>query len=147
MQLWNHIANWIEEPLPTFVDVHEMFEWVDSNVVANFRRIEELILKCKEIVGEEGEKIDDEDYVNDADPSILRFLLASREEVSSEQLRDDLLSMLVAGHETTVYVLTWIAYLLSKDPSSLKKAQEEVDKVLAGRNPTYEDIKNLKFLT
>ena len=43
--------------------------------------IKELILKCKEIVEEEGEKIDDEDYMNDADPSILRFLLASREEV------------------------------------------------------------------
>lgn len=34
-----------------------------------------------------------------------------------------------------------------QDPSSLRKAQEEVDKVLGGRNPTYEDIKNLKFLT
>ena len=43
--------------------------------------VEELILKCKEIVEKEGEKIDDEDYVNDADPSILRFLLASRVEV------------------------------------------------------------------
>lgn len=43
--------------------------------------VEELILKCKEMVEKEGERIDDEDYVNDADPSILRFLLASREEV------------------------------------------------------------------
>nr|GEY56743.1 carotene epsilon-monooxygenase, chloroplastic [Tanacetum cinerariifolium] len=90
--------------------------------------VEELILKCKEMVEKEGEKIDDEDYVNDADPSILRFLLASREEVTSQQLRDDLLSMLVAGHETTGSVLTWTAYLLS-------------------RPPTYEDIKNLKFIT
>jgi hypothetical protein len=35
------------------------------------------------------------------DPSVLRFLIAAREEVNSTQLRDDLLSMLVAGHETT----------------------------------------------
>jgi cytochrome P450 len=35
------------------------------------------------------------------DPSVLRFLIAAREEVDSTQLRDDLLSMLVAGHETT----------------------------------------------
>ena len=34
-----------------------------------------------------------------------------------------------------------------QDPSSLKKAQEEVDRVLQGRPPTYEDIKDLKFLT
>ncbi|KAK6140117.1 hypothetical protein DH2020_026115 [Rehmannia glutinosa] len=109
--------------------------------------VEELIAKCREMVETEGERISEEEYVNDADPSILRFLLASREEVSSTQLRDDLLSMLVAGHETTGSVLTWTAYLLSKDPSSQRKAQEEVDRVLQGRLPTYEDIKNLKFLT
>lgn len=43
--------------------------------------VEDLIAKCKEIVEREGERINDEEYVNDADPSILRFLLASREEV------------------------------------------------------------------
>ncbi|KAL4355319.1 hypothetical protein GQ457_06G025670 [Hibiscus cannabinus] len=111
------------------------------------KTVEELIIKCKEIVEKEGERINEEEYVNDADPSILRFLLASREEVSSLQLRDDLLSMLVAGHETTGSVLTWTLYLLSKNPSSLLKAQQEVDRVLEGRLPTYEDIKDLKFLT
>lgn len=109
--------------------------------------VEELISKCKEIVESEGERISEEEYVNDTDPSILRFLLASREEVSNTQLRDDLLSMLVAGHETTGSVLTWTSYLLSKDSSSLEKARDEVDRVLQGRLPTYEDIKNLKFLT
>lgn len=109
--------------------------------------VEELIAKCKEIVEAEGEKIDNEEYVNEADPSILRFLLASREEVSSIQLRDDLLSMLVAGHETTGSVLTWTVYLLSKDPSSLSKAKQEVDNILQGRLPSYEDTKELKFLT
>ncbi|XP_050228808.1 carotene epsilon-monooxygenase, chloroplastic isoform X1 [Mercurialis annua] len=118
-----------------------------ENAVTVIRQtVEELIAKCKEIVEAEGERIDDEEYVNDSDPSILRFLLASREEVSSVQLRDDLLSMLVAGHETTGSVLTWTLYLLSKDPSSLLKAQEEVDQVLQGRHPSYEDIKNLKYL-
>ncbi|OMO81904.1 Cytochrome P450 [Corchorus capsularis] len=119
-----------------------------EKAVAVIRKaVEELIIKCKEIVEKEGERIDEEEYVNEADPSILRFLLASREEVSSMQLRDDLLSMLVAGHETTGSVLTWTLYLLSKDPSSLLKAQEEVDRVLQGRRPAYEDIKDLKFLT
>ncbi|KAG0475001.1 hypothetical protein HPP92_014687 [Vanilla planifolia] len=108
--------------------------------------VEELIAKCKEIVDSEGEQIEGEDYVNDSDPSILRFLLASREEVSSIQLRDDLLSMLVAGHETTGSVLTWTLYLLSKDSSALAKAQEEVDNVLGGRVPTYDDVKELKYL-
>lgn len=111
------------------------------------KTVEELIAKCKEIVEAEGERINEEEYVNDADPSILRFLLASREEVSSVQLRDDLLSMLVAGHETTGSVLTWTLYLLSKHSSSLVKAQNEVDRVLQGRPPSYEDTKELKYLT
>uniref|UniRef100_A0A452YT71 Cytochrome P450 n=1 Tax=Aegilops tauschii subsp. strangulata TaxID=200361 RepID=A0A452YT71_AEGTS len=66
--------------------------------------------------------------------------------VSSLQLRDDLLSMLVAGHETTGSVLTWTIYLLSKDPVALRKAQDEVDRVLQGRLPRYEDVKELKYL-
>ncbi|KAH9326038.1 hypothetical protein KI387_006216, partial [Taxus chinensis] len=109
--------------------------------------VEDLIAKCKEIVEAEGEKLDGEEYVNESDPSILRFLLASREEVSSIQLRDDLLSMLVAGHETTGSVLTWTTYLLSQNPTSLKKAQQEVDRVLQGRNPNFADTRELKFLT
>lgn len=111
------------------------------------KTVEELITKCKDIVEAEGERLTEEEYVNESDPSILRFLLASREEVSRAQLRDDLLSMLVAGHETTGSVLTWTAYLLSKSPSCLRKAQEEVDKILQGQAPTFEDVKNLKFLT
>ncbi|XWS43504.1 hypothetical protein CRYUN_Cryun16bG0109800 [Craigia yunnanensis] len=86
----------------------------EKAVIVIRRTVEELIIKCKEIVENEGERIDEEEYVNDTDPSILRFLLASREEVSSSQLRYDLLSMLVAGHETTGSVLTWTLYLLSK---------------------------------
>lgn len=67
--------------------------------------------------------------------------------VSSVQLRDDLLSMLVAGHETTASVLTWTTYLLSQNPHALAKAQEEVDRVLQGRKPNFADIKELKYLT
>jgi len=108
--------------------------------------VEELIVKCKEIVEAENEQIEGEEYVNEGDPSILRFLLASRDEVSSVQLRDDLLSMLVAGHETTGSVLTWTIYLLSKEPTALRRAQDEVDRVLQGRLPRYEDVKELKYL-
>ena len=63
----------------------------------------------------------EEGYVNDSDPSVLRFLIASRQEVTSTQLRDDLLSMLVAGHETTGSVLTWTLHLLAGHPEKLSK--------------------------
>lgn len=108
---------------------------------------EELVAKCKAIVDAEQEQLEGDEYINEADPSVLRFLLASREEVSSNQLRDDLLSMLVAGHETTGSVLTWTVYLLSKNPGPLAKAQDELERVLGGRRPEFEDIKELKYLT
>ena len=44
-----------------------------------------------------------------------------REEVSANQLRDDLLSMLVAGHETTGSALTWTMYLLAQNPDKMAK--------------------------
>jgi carotene epsilon-monooxygenase len=93
---------------------------------------EDLITKCKAIVEEENEYSGslDEEYINAADPSVLRFLLASRVEVTAEQLRDDLLSMLVAGHETTASVLTWTLKLLVDNPGALAKAQAEADAVL-----------------
>jgi carotene epsilon-monooxygenase len=110
--------------------------------------VEKLVLQCKQMVEAEKETLQgDDEYVNESDPSVLRFLLASREEVSSTQLRDDLLSMLVAGHETTGSVLTWTVYLLSKNPSALAKVQEELDRVLGGRKPQFADIKELKYLT
>lgn len=53
----------------------------EKAVVVIRQTVEDLIAKCKKIVEDEGEKIDGDDYVNVDDPCILRFLLASRQEV------------------------------------------------------------------
>ncbi|KAF6166875.1 hypothetical protein GIB67_020309, partial [Kingdonia uniflora] len=80
---------------------------------------------------------------DDTSDAVVQIL---QEMVLSVQLINDLLSMLVAGHEITGSVLTRTLYLLSKDASSLIRVQEEVDRVLQGRLPTYEDMKQLKYL-
>jgi hypothetical protein len=82
-------------------------------------------LGCREMVDEEerAAAAGAEEYVNEEDPSILRFLIASRDEASAEQLRDDLLGMLVAGHETTASVLTWTTFLLCESPDKMRKVQ------------------------
>ncbi|XP_059295327.1 carotene epsilon-monooxygenase, chloroplastic-like [Lycium ferocissimum] len=68
---------------------------------------------------------------------------------SFELIPDQNISMTTGAtiHTTNKTCSSLIFYVLMQDPSSLKKAHEEVDRVLGGRSPTYEDMKNLKYLT
>jgi cytochrome P450 len=66
------------------------------------------------------------------------------EDASTKQLRDDLMTMLIAGHETTAAVLTWAAFMLAQNPSMISKVQAEIDSVLEGRRPRLEDLKKLQ---
>ncbi|KAK8674234.1 hypothetical protein V6N13_112528 [Hibiscus sabdariffa] len=93
------------------------------------------------------EKLQQRDYSNIKDASLLRFLVDMRgADVDDRQLRDDLMTMLIAGHETTAAVLTWAVFLLAQNPSKIKKAQAEVDSVLGQGRPTLESIKKLEYI-
>ena len=112
-----------------------------------------LVDDCKRMVEEEekvgGAEVWARDYLNDSNPSALRYLIAAREEVSSTQLRDDLLSLLVAGHETTASVLTWGTYELLKPENAeqLRLLRAELDEVLGTKPfPTYEDMTKMPYL-
>lgn len=93
------------------------------------------------------EKLQQRDYLNLKDASLLRFLVDMRgADVDDRQLRDDLMTMLIAGHETTAAVLTWAVFLLAQNPSKMKKAQAEVDLVLGTGRPTFESLKELQYI-
>ncbi|KAA3459174.1 cytochrome P450 97B2, chloroplastic isoform X1 [Gossypium australe] len=93
------------------------------------------------------EKLQQRDYLNIKDASVLRFLVDMRgADVDDCQLRDDLMTMLIAGHETTAAVLTWAVFLLAQNPSKIRKAQAEVDSVLGQERPTFESIKKLEYI-
>ncbi|KAF5199074.1 Cytochrome p450 protein [Thalictrum thalictroides] len=104
-----------------------------------------LIRNAKETRQEtDVEKLQERDYSNLKDASLLRFLVDMRgADVDDRQLRDDLMTMLIAGHETTAAVLTWAIFLLAQNPSKMRKAQEEIDSVLGQGRTTYECIKDL----
>lgn len=108
--------------------------------------LDELIAKCRRLVEEEDEEFVEE-FLSRADPSILHFLIASGDQITSRQLRDDLMTLLIAGHETTAAVLTWTFHCLADHPEIMRRVQEEVDREIGDRKPTIEDIKNLKFTT
>ena len=70
------------------------------------------------------------------DPSLLRFLVDMRgADPTDKQLRDDLMTMLIAGHETTAAVLTWTLFALVQHPAALEKALAEVDTVVGNARP------------
>ena len=81
---------------------------------------------------------------------LLSMLLAARDEdtgegITDQQLRDEVMTLLLAGHETTAIALSWTFYLLSLHPGARRKLEEEVDAALAGRAPALEDSPRLRY--
>lgn len=84
---------------------------------------------------------------------LLDMLLAAQdadtgERMTDRELRDEVITMFAAGHETTAITLTWTCYLLSQHPEVLRRLQAEVDGVLGGpggRLPTLADLPALPY--
>ena len=84
------------------------------------------------------------------DGSLLSMLLAARDEhgapLSDRAIRDDVLTLFIAGHETTALTLTWLFALLDQAPAVLARMQAEVRAVLGGRDPDWNDVPKLSYL-
>lgn len=65
--------------------------------------------------------------------------------MSDEQLRDEVLTLLLAGHETTALTLTYTFNLLSRHPTVREKLEAELDDVLGDRAPTAADLPRLRY--
>ncbi len=77
---------------------------------------------------------------------MLSLLLEAQEDgqgFSDEQVRDEAVTLILAGHETTAMALTWTWMLLSQHPERAEWLHEELDTVLGGRTPTMEDMGQL----
>jgi cytochrome P450 len=81
---------------------------------------------------------------------LLSLLMSARDEetgegMTDEQLRVEVTTFLLAGQETTSLALTWIWYLLSKNPTSQARLEQEIDAALGGRALEYADLANLPY--
>jgi cytochrome P450 len=65
--------------------------------------------------------------------------------MDDQQLRDEVMTLFLAGHETTANNLTWTFYLLSSNPAVRQALEAELEKVLAGRPPALEDVPKLVY--
>jgi cytochrome P450 len=81
---------------------------------------------------------------------LLSMLMNARDEedgsqMSDKQLRDELATLMLAGHETTANALSWTWMLLAQHPKVRAKLQDELTQVLAGRSPAIADIPQLPY--
>ena len=82
---------------------------------------------------------------------LLSMLLAAQDEddggvMTDQQVRDEAMTIFLAGHETTANALTWMWYLLSGAPDVEATLHAEVDRVLQGRLPTLADLASLPYV-
>lgn len=82
-------------------------------------------------------------------PDLLGMLLEAKDEetgesMSDEQVRNETMTLFLAGHESTANALAWTWYLLSLSPGETRRVEREVDSVLGGRLPTFDDLAKLR---
>ena len=80
---------------------------------------------------------------------LLSMLLNARDDDGSQlndkQLRDEVMTIFLAGHETTALTLCWAWYLLAQNPEAEEKFHAELAEVLGGRLPTMDDLARLQY--
>ena len=82
----------------------------------------------------------------DGEMDLLSILLRAQgevDEVTDELVRDELMTMLLAGHDTTALSLTYTWYLLAQHPEIERRVHDEIDDVLGGEPPTADDVRDL----
>lgn len=109
-------------------------------------------LKAKQRLDSTIYRIIKEHRASDVDRGdLLSMLLIAQDEegdggsMTDAQVRDEAMTLFVAGHETTANALTWTWYLLSQHPDVESKLHDEIDDVLAGAIPTADDVAKLRY--
>lgn len=130
---------------PLFLIVPNYHRWPTPNRLrargaeAHLRRVVDTLISNRRAQGHDG-----------AERDLLDMLLAARDEDSGQpmdeqQIRDELMTFMLAGHETTANALTWTFMLLSQHPEARARLETEIDEVLSGRAPTEQDVPKLEW--
>src|ERR1051325_2179248 len=122
-------------------------EWLEKLPLPSVRRFERararLDATIYRIIGERRSSGRDEG-------DLLSMLLLAQDEdtggrMTDQQVRDEALTLFLAGHETTANALTWTWYLLSQNPECEAKLHQELAEVLDGRLPAFADVPQLHY--
>ena len=116
------------------------------------KRLERAIVSLDEIIYDlirERRRERETDPDGERDDLLERLMAAEDDEggaqLTETEIRDELVTLFLAGHETTAQTLTWTWYLLSQHPEIQKRLHAEIDSVLGGNTPTYDDLERLPY--
>ena len=121
-------------------------EWVPLPALRQKRRGAQTLGRLVQAMAAERRAIGEAD----SPPDLLSMLLFTRdvdtgEQMNAQQIQDELVTLFIAGHETTAVLLAWIWVLLTKHPEVEARLHEELAAVLNGRAPTLDDLPHLPY--
>jgi cytochrome P450 len=127
--------------------IHTPWDFQERVPTPKNRRYEQALQRLNQAVHR---IIDDRRKRSTAAEDLLSVLMAAKDDetgsrMTDQQLRDEVMTFFLAGHETTAVALTWTWYLLSKHVEVRRRVEEEVDRVLAGRSPSIDDLPRLSY--
>lgn len=129
-----HAAEWSALPIPLFVPTPGNLRWKRA-----IRRLDEIVYGI--IRGRRESGVDTGD--------LLSLLLGARDEdgnrMTNRQIRDEVMTVVLAGHETTALALSWTLYLLAQHPAVEAKLWAEIDAVVGDRPPAMADLPGLQY--
>ena len=143
----DHVGAMLAEVVKPFAS-QATLKWILDNRLPTpghrryFKAVSEIDRIVFRIISERRESRSDEG-------DLLSMLLQAQDEDGSQmtdaQLRDEVMTLFLAGHETTALSLSWSLYLLAIHPEVKEKWHAELTKVLGDRPPTVEDLKQLTY--
>jgi|HubBroStandDraft_1064217.scaffolds.fasta_scaffold11198_5 cytochrome P450 len=141
------VGRYQTEIRPGLIDILELPAWLSRLTFAprgdamlhEFDKVIDRLITSRERAPADGQRKD-----------LLGRLIAARDEetgggMSAQEVRDQVVTIFMAGHETTALALTWTWYLLSQHPAAEAKLHAELDQVLGGRPPRHEDLAKLPY--
>jgi cytochrome P450 len=145
-------------------DVQKIGEIIESGSRSNYQQARRILSLPKFLTSKKDERlkqsrtyldriiysmIENRRNHSDEHHDLLSLLLEAKDEDGSQmtdkEIRDQLITIYIAGHETTANTLTWTWFLLSQNKEAERKFWTELDEVLEGRPPRFHDIPNLTY--
>ena len=145
----DEIGNALTQVMKQFTRlVFPFSEYLDKLPIPSIKRCKDALMKLDETIYE---LIEERRNALDNYDDLLSLLLSVRSEdpgdngMSNQQIRDEAITLFIAGQETTANSISWALYLISKHPDVENKLVEEVNSISDSRALNAEDYANLKF--